>query len=139
MLKPRFTTSIISEGQKLLENPIDVIHSSICSKSTINKVIPLLIGVVEEGTAKNINSDNYKIAGKTGTAVLNYADRKEGEAKMYQASFVGFFPADNPKYSCIVVINNPKTIRFMEVKLQRLFLKNYQIKFLLWTCIFIVL
>ena len=108
MLKPRFTTSIISEGQKLVENPIDVIHSSICSKSTINKVIPLLIGVVEEGTAKNINSDNYKIAGKTGTAVLNYADRKEGEAKMYQASFVGFFPADNPKYSCIVLINNPK-------------------------------
>lgn len=108
MMKPRFTTSIISEGKELVKNPIEVIHSSICSESTINKVIPLLIGVVEEGTAKNINSNKYKIAGKTGTAVLNYAKRKEGEAKMYQASFAGFFPADDPKYSCIVVINNPK-------------------------------
>ena len=108
MMKPIFTTSIISEGKELVKKPVEVIHSSICSESTIDKVIPLLIGVVEEGTAKNIYSDQYKIAGKTGTAVLNYANRKEGEAKMYQASFAGFFPAESPKYSCIVVINNPQ-------------------------------
>ena len=64
--------------------------------------------VVEEGTAQNIRTDKYRIAGKTGTTVLNYAGRKEGEDKKYQASFTGFFPADNPKYSCIVVISNPK-------------------------------
>ena len=77
-------------------------------KSRIREILPLLIGVVEEGTATNIRTDKYKIAGKTGTTVLNYAGRKEDVEKKYQASFAGFFPADNPKYSCIVVINNPK-------------------------------
>ena len=108
MMNPIFTTSIISEGRELVKQYPKVINSSICSYSTIDKVMPLLIGVIEEGTAKNIYSDKYQIAGKTGTAVLNYATRKEGQAKMYQASFVGFFPAVDPKYSCIVVINNPK-------------------------------
>ena len=107
MMKPIFTTSVLEEGRELVKKSPEVINSSICSGSTIDKVIPLLIGVVEEGTAKNIYSEKYQIAGKTGTAVLNYAERKEGEAKKYQASFVGFFPAMKPKYSCIVVINNP--------------------------------
>ena len=77
-------------------------------EKTIEEIIPLLVGVVNEGTAKDIKSHQYQIAGKTGTTVLNYARRKDGEKKKYQASFAGFFPADNPKYSCIVVINNPK-------------------------------
>ena len=108
MMKPMFTSSIVSEGKEIVKKYPEVINPAICSQSTINEVMPLLIGVVEEGTAKNIKSDNYKIAGKTGTTVLNYAGRKEEEKKKYQASFAGFFPADNPKYSCIVVINNPK-------------------------------
>jgi cell division protein FtsI (penicillin-binding protein 3) len=108
MMKPIFTTSIVSEGRELVKKSPEVINPSICSQSTIDKVMPLLIGVVEEGTAKNIYTDKYQIGGKTGTAVLNYAGRKGGEGKTYQASFVGFFPADKPKYSCIVVINNPK-------------------------------
>jgi cell division protein FtsI (penicillin-binding protein 3) len=108
MMKPIFTTSIESKGVELIKKPSEVISSSICSESTIKKIIPLLTGVVSQGTAKNIYSDKYKISGKTGTAVLNYANRKEGEIKMYQASFVGFFPSDDPKYSCIVVINKPK-------------------------------
>tara|TARA_B100001250_G_scaffold74574_2_gene60960 strand:+ start:11384 stop:13474 length:2091 start_codon:yes stop_codon:yes gene_type:complete len=112
MMKPIFTRSIISEGRGLIEKYPEVINPSICSRSTIDKIMPLLKGVVEEGTAKNIKSEKYLIAGKTGTTVLNYAIRKQGEEKMYQASFVGFFPADRPKYSCIVVINNPKKQRF---------------------------
>ena len=108
MMKPIFVSSISSKGRDLVKKYPEVLNPAICSESSIDKVMPLLIGVVEEGTAKNIYSDKYKIAGKTGTAVLNYAQRKEGEDKMYQASFVGFFPAENPKYSCIVVINNPK-------------------------------
>ena len=108
MMKPIFTSSIISDGREIIKKYPQVISSAICSKSTIDKVMPLLIEVTELGTAKNIKSDKYKIAGKTGTTVLNYAGRKEGEEKMYQASFVGFFPAENPKYSGIVVINNPK-------------------------------
>ena len=108
MMKPIFTTSILSDGKAIINNLPEVINPSICSQSTIDKVIPLLTEVTELGTARNINSKKYKIAGKTGTTVLNYANRKEDEAKIYQASFAGFFPADNPKYSCIVVINNPK-------------------------------
>ena len=108
MIKPVFVSSITKDGMVIEQNKTEVINPAICSQSTIEKVIPLLVGVVEHGTAKNIKTDSYQIAGKTGTTVLNYTKRKVGEEKKYQASFVGFFPADNPKYSCIVVVNNPK-------------------------------
>lgn len=108
MIKPIFTTSVVSEGNLVSVKSTEVINPAICSQSTIEQVIPLLIDVIEEGTAQNIKSSNFKIAGKTGTTVLNYASRKPGEDKKYQASFAGFFPALNPKYSCIVVVNNPR-------------------------------
>ena len=60
---------------------------------------------MRRGTAKNIYSDSLEIAGKTGTSQLNYWDP---EKKGYQASFAGYFPAKNPEYSCIVVINRPE-------------------------------
>jgi cell division protein FtsI (penicillin-binding protein 3) len=67
----------------------------------------LLEGVVVRGTAQNIKNRLYKIAGKTGTAQI--ADDNKGyDDKVYNSSFVGYFPADDPKYSCIVVINAPK-------------------------------
>ena len=108
MMKPIFTTAILEDGKVIEHKKPLVVNPSICSGSTIEEIMPLLVGVVEEGTAQNIRTDKYRIAGKTGTTVLNYAERKEEEAKKYQASFAGFFPADNPKYSCIVVISNPK-------------------------------
>jgi cell division protein FtsI (penicillin-binding protein 3) len=108
MVKPIFTSAISRDGKIIEKHTTQVINPAICSKSTIEAVIPLLIGVVEEGTAKNIRTSNYLIAGKTGTTVINFNNRAEGEAKEYQASFAGFFPADNPRYSCIVVINNPR-------------------------------
>jgi len=108
MMNPIFTTAILEDGKEIEYKKPVVVNPSICSESTIEKIMPLLVGVVEEGTAQNIRTDKYRIAGKTGTTVLNYAGRKEGEDKKYQASFAGFFPADNPKYSCIVVVSNPK-------------------------------
>ena len=108
MMNPIFTTAILEDGKEIEYKKPVVVNPSICSESTIEKIMPLLVGVVEEGTAQNIRTDKYRIAGKTGTTVLNYAGRKEGEDKKYQASFTGFFPADNPKYSCIVVVSNPK-------------------------------
>ena len=108
MMNPIFTTAILEDGKEIEYKKPVVVNPSICSESTIERIMPLLVGVVEEGTAQNIRTDKYRIAGKTGTTVLNYAGRKEGEDKKYQASFAGFFPADNPKYSCIVVISNPK-------------------------------
>ncbi len=66
----------------------------------------MLEGVVERGTARNLRNRYYKVAGKTGTAQI--ADENTGYIKKrYNASFVGYFPADNPKYSCIVVVNDP--------------------------------
>jgi cell division protein FtsI (penicillin-binding protein 3) len=108
MVKPIFTSAISRDGKIIKKYTTQIINPSICSKSTIETVIPLLIGVVEDGTAKNIRTNKYLIAGKTGTTVTNFNNRDIGEEKQYQASFAGFFPADNPKYSCIVVINNPK-------------------------------
>jgi len=108
MMNPIFTTAILEDGKEIEYKKPVVVNPSICSESTIEKIMPLLVGVVEDGTAQNIRSDKYRIAGKTGTTVLNYAGRKKGEDKKYQASFTGFFPADNPKYSCIVVVSNPK-------------------------------
>lgn len=79
----------------------------ICSPETIRKVKKMLEGVVQNGLAKNIKSDLYKIAGKTGTA-RKLINGVYTEGKNY-TSFVGYFPADKPKYSCIVIIDNPKS------------------------------
>jgi cell division protein FtsI (penicillin-binding protein 3) len=79
----------------------------ICSPETIRKVKKMLEGVVNNGLAKNIKSDLYRIAGKTGTA-RKLIDGVYTEGKNY-TSFVGYFPADKPKYSCIVIVDNPKS------------------------------
>ncbi len=108
MISPIFVSSISRDNQVIETYKTQVINPSICSQSTIDKIHPLLIGVIEKGTARNIKSNNYPIAGKTGTTVLNYTNRKINENKKYRASFVGYFPAKKPKYSCIVVVSNPR-------------------------------
>ncbi|MCO6499496.1 MAG: transpeptidase family protein [Vicingus serpentipes] len=109
MVKPKFVKSIKKRGKLVKEFDTEIINNSICSKETIAKVKEMLEGVVEEGTAKNLKNSIYKIAGKTGTAQI--ANEKYGykyESKVsHQASFVGYFPADSPKYTCIVVVNAP--------------------------------
>lgn len=109
MLKPRFVKEIREYGQILHKIQPQVINPSICSKATIDKAKKMLEGVVENGTAQNLKNSNYKIAGKTGTAQI--ANSKYGykyqNVKSYQASFVGYFPAQKPKYTCIVVVNAP--------------------------------
>jgi cell division protein FtsI (penicillin-binding protein 3) len=86
----------------------EVINKKICSQETLNKVRLLLEGVVENGTATNIKNSHYSIAGKTGTA----QKVKDGKyTKSYYTSFAGYFPADRPKYSAIVVIDDPKGYR----------------------------
>lgn len=107
MMKPMFVESIRDNGdiQKIYEP--EVLKYSICSNSTLRKLKSLLEGVVENGTAKNIRSSKYRFAGKTGTAKIY--DKKRGYLdSRYRASFAGYFPAENPKYSCVVVISEPK-------------------------------
>jgi cell division protein FtsI (penicillin-binding protein 3) len=106
MMRPRFVTEILRNGSVVKSFSPDVIINSIASHSTIRKAKKMMEGVVERGTATNLQNANYKIAGKTGTAQI--AKGKGGYAqKSYQASFVGYFPAESPIYSCIVVVNSP--------------------------------
>lgn len=107
MMKPMFVKEIRHGGRTIEKFDPTTINRKICSKRTIDSLQSLLEGVVSRGTAKlTLARTPYIIAGKTGTAQI--ADGNKGYNKEnYNASFVGYFPADNPKYSCIVVVNNP--------------------------------
>lgn len=105
MMKPQFVKQI-KRGEEVLKDfkPV-VLKEQIASKQNIALVRTALEGVVERGTARNIRALGFKIAGKTGTAKTT--DDKGRYVNVYQASFCGYFPAENPKYSCIVVIQGP--------------------------------
>jgi len=110
MMKPKLVKELKFHGEIMKECAPEVMIPSICSNETLKKLKIMLERVVTNGTAKNLQGTLYKIAGKTGTAQIantrhGYAD--ENAKKSYQASFVGYFPADNPKYSCIVVVSSP--------------------------------
>lgn len=109
MVKPRLVKSLVRHGQVVQSFSPEVISTSICSRSTLRKVKEVLEGVVEQGTAMNLKNPRYKIAGKTGTAQVAKGTKgyKHGGRISYSASFAGYFPADDPKYSCIVVVNSP--------------------------------
>ena len=110
MLKPLFVHQIKQNDKIIKTFNKEVLNPSICSKSTIENAQKALRGVVERGTAKAIDDKNLPIAGKTGTAQVANKNLgyKTKEGKTYSVSFAGYFPANKPKYSCIVVINNPK-------------------------------
>src|SRR5690606_4354165 len=82
----------------------EVLRRQIASDKTIKALQSLLEGVVENGTARNIKNDNYKVAGKTGTAQKLENGRY---TRRYYTSFAGYFPADRPKYSAVIVIDSP--------------------------------
>lgn len=105
MITPIIVKKVNSGGKTEKEFEPNVINSSICSRETLDKVKRMLEAVVEYGTAKNINDAYYKIAGKTGTAQKLINGRY---SRKYYTSFVGYFPAEAPRYSCIVVIDEPK-------------------------------
>jgi cell division protein FtsI (penicillin-binding protein 3) len=111
MMKPHIVKEIRFFGKTEERFRPQIIGRNVVKKSTVDMAKKLLLRVVEgkNGTGKSLKSDHYKIAGKTGTAIINYKKHKStGEAKKYRASFAGYFPADNPVYSCIVVITNPR-------------------------------
>ena len=106
LVMPRFVSSIRKfDGTLFKKFDRKIINPAICSEDTVKKLKIMMQGVVSKpwGTAHNIFDKNIILAGKTGTTQINYAtDRVE-----YVSSFVGYFPANNPKYSCIVVISKP--------------------------------
>ena len=110
IVKPYLVNVIKDYDEVIYEKVPNVSKKPICSEKTLHAVQSLLEGVVENGTARGIKSTNYKIAGKTGTAKI--ADKKSGYKRIYQASFAGYFPADKPKYSCIVLVDEPSKGRY---------------------------
>lgn len=105
MVKPMIVQAVARGNQIEEKYETEVVRRSIASSKTIDQLKILLEGVVENGTAKNVYTEEYKIAGKTGTAQKLIGGRY---TQRYYTSFAGYFPADNPKYSAIVVIDSPK-------------------------------
>ncbi len=107
MVKPHLVREVRENGALVKKYKIEVLNPMIASKETLNKAQAMLKGVCIRGTGKEINSEYFNIAGKTGTARV--ATSSEGYSSgMYLASFAGYFPADNPLYSLIVTFNNPR-------------------------------
>lgn len=106
MVKPQFLREVKEFGQVVVPFEKEVMNKQICSKETVAKVQQLLKNVVEKkhGTGHRLYSENFSMAGKTGTCQKDYSDK---EKLNYISSFAGYFPAENPKYSCIVVIHEP--------------------------------
>jgi cell division protein FtsI (penicillin-binding protein 3) len=109
MVSPVFVREIRRLGNTVEAFHTNVLNEKICSDVTLKKMQGMLEGVVSEGTGKQyVYNPLYKIAGKTGTAQVADGNKGYKAKKQYQSSFCGYFPADYPKYSLIVVINDPK-------------------------------
>ncbi|MFH6604650.1 penicillin-binding protein [Maribacter algicola] len=108
MVRPRLIKEVREMNRRVKTFEKEVIDPSICSQETIDKVKQLLKNVVEKehGTGHGLYSRNFSMAGKTGTTQKNYVAKDPDKLK-YISSFAGYFPAENPKYSCIVVIHEP--------------------------------
>ncbi|MDR1681036.1 MAG: transpeptidase family protein [Prevotellaceae bacterium] len=111
MVKPKFVTAIQKKDGGIHKKfPTEVINSAICSPAVLREIHRALRGAVENGTARGINDKRYHISGKTGTAQLLFDGvYKQGRYRKPQASFVGYFPSEAPKYSAIVVLYGEKT------------------------------
>ena len=108
MLQPYLVSAIQKNGLVVQKKEPQVIEEEICSEQTLKQLQECLYGVcnVEGGTGFNLfKGAPYKVAGKTGTALVANGNRGYAD-HIYQSSFAGYFPADNPQYSCIVVIKN---------------------------------
>ena len=108
MVKPQLVSEIKAWNKTIKKFDTEVMNPRICSPETLRKVKAVLANVVKKGTGSKLYSKDFSMAGKTGTAQANYATNG-GKDKHYVSSFVGYFPADNPKYSCIVVVHKPNT------------------------------
>ncbi len=107
MMKPYMVKEIQRYGETLSKIRPTVVNKRIASPKTISEVQSLLEAVVEEGTAHRLKTSQYKFAGKTGTAQTNYKRRSSKKNLKYRASFAGYFPAEDPIYSCLVMITEP--------------------------------
>lgn len=105
MMRPRFVKQVVKDGEVIAEFPPEVIKARICKEKTLREIQTILEHVVSQGLGKRAGSTSFKVAGKTGTAQISKGagGYKSGKVN-YLLSFAGYFPADAPRYSCIVCI-----------------------------------
>lgn len=108
MVKPRFIRQVKAWNKEIKTFGVEIINPQIASLQTIKKVQAVLKNVVEKGTGRSLYSPDFSMAGKTGTAQTEYWMKDFASNRRYISSFAGYFPAENPKYSCIVIIHKPK-------------------------------
>jgi cell division protein FtsI (penicillin-binding protein 3) len=107
LMKPFLVKEIRQDGRIIRQQEPTVLNNHLCSQNTVDVITSMMIGVVQNGTAQTIKDAEYLIAGKTGTAKVS--NGKNGyKTGAYNSSFCGFFPADNPQYSIVVWISEPK-------------------------------
>jgi len=108
MVKPQLVSEIKKWNTTIKKIEPQVINPRVCSPETLKKIRVVLENVVKRGTAKSLYTKEFPMAGKTGTAQMNYGN-KSGSGMYYASSFVGYFPANKPQYTCIVVVHKPST------------------------------
>jgi len=104
MIQPFIAKSFIKDGKVIKNMEANVVNPKICKDTTLSQVKKMLEDVITEGTAKVVKSDYFTIAGKTGTALI----ASNGGYENYYVSFCGYFPAEDPQYTCFVGIRKPK-------------------------------
>ncbi len=109
MVKPRFIKEVRAWNEKVTVYDTKILNPKICSDETLKEVKEIMKNIVKRGTAKSLYSPDFSMAGKTGTAQTEYWMPDWKSNRRYISSFAGFFPAENPKYSCIVIIHKPST------------------------------
>ena len=109
MVKPKFVKAITKDGDIIKDFPTETVNEQICSENTLNQIRTILKSVVANGLAKPAGSKLFSVSGKTGTAQISQgkAGYKNGGTK-HLVSFCGYFPSENPMYSCYVAIQAPK-------------------------------
>ncbi|MEL0457250.1 penicillin-binding protein [Flavobacteriaceae bacterium SZ-1-7] len=107
MVKPKFIKAVKELDDVIETFEGDVSNEKICSEKTLKEIQSILKNVVVRGTGRSLYSEYFSMAGKTGTAQTEYWMKDWKENRRYISSFSGYFPAENPKYSCIVVIHKP--------------------------------
>lgn len=118
-VRPQFVSEIRKKGRVIKKFEPEIVGTSpICSRKTIEMAKRMMEGVVVHGTGKALKNSAFTVAGKTGTAqiLVNGSYKDRDKKAIYQASFVGYFPADNPKYSCIVVVSSPSSGEYYGAK-----------------------
>lgn len=107
MVKPRFIKEVRAWNEKVTTYDTKVINPKICSDETLSQITEIMKNIVIRGTGRSLYSPDFSMAGKTGTARIEYWMPDWNSNPRYISSFAGFFPVENPKYSCIVVIHKP--------------------------------